>query len=96
MIPQLDQIDGDYITPTDRIRCSQNFPEMQEELYIKVEENIKQKYENPVDIYDEELFTPQTRISMAKDVSDRNLEKEKRDQEMWGTGPKEPRDLPGV
>jgi len=96
MVPQLKKLDGNDITPTDKIIASQNFCKNQEELYVKVEENIKFKINNPIDINDDTLFTPQTRITMANETSAHNLEKQKREEEMWGTGQKEPRNLPGI
>jgi len=76
MVPQLQKLDGYDITPTDKITAAQNFTENQHELYVKAEKNIRDKSENPVDPYDETLFTPQTRISMAQDTAKQNEEKQ--------------------
>lgn len=97
-VPQIKELDGKEIFPADRIEAAQRFAKNVEELYDLSEKKILEIMAKGGDKWadkEEEDWCPKTRISMCQESEKHRIEKDQRDKEQRGDGPKPERELPG-
>jgi len=95
----LHELDGKEIFPHDRIVAAQTFAKNVEDLYDLSEKRILEVMSKGGDKWvdkSEDDWCPQTRINMCKETEKHRTDKDKREKEVQGTGPKEERQIPDI
>jgi len=96
-LPQLKQLDGQMITPTERISAQSRMEVLHGELSVLASDVSKRKAEGTYASGEVGSFTRQSRIEMYRELGKQKAEKEKADRARMGVPePKPPRELASV
>merc|ERR1712232_34865 len=95
-LPQLKQLDGKLILPTDRIKARQQLPALQADLEKCVEANLQKKAAELGKPVSEGAYTKESRNEMYLEMAEQKAEKDRQERRRMGTEPKEKREVPGV
>jgi protein TilB len=95
-LPQLKQLDGKLILPTDRIKARQQLPGLQADLERVVQLNLARKASEAGQPVSEGAYTIESRNEMYLEMAEQKEEKEKNERRRMGTEEKPKREVPGV
>lgn len=82
VLPNLQELDGKAITKSDRIKAAQRLPTIVKELRRLAKEAAKEKKIKAKMPYDEEEYTPQSRLEMYREMAEEKQADEDRKKEM--------------
>lgn len=95
-LPQLKQLDGRLILPTDRIKARQQLAGLQADLDRVVEANLARKAAELGQPVSEGAYTKESRNEMYLEMAAQKEEKELNERRRMGTEEKPKKELPGV